>query len=131
MTNKKDKNSDKIGLIAPRPYWMMHFAIFTRAIHQIGAAVFLGAYLLEDTIRVPSIYLIIAFVSGLLLLAVEGVRHRQFMRETFGLVTFFKMVIIGMAYHGWLPPAPTVLLAFFLASIISHAPKIVRHRLLF
>ena len=131
MTKKKDKNSDKIGRIADRPYWMMHFAIFARAIHQVGAAVFLGAYLLGDTIRVPSLYLIIAFVSGLLLLAVEGIRHRQFMRETFGLVTIFKMVIVGLAYHGWLSPAPTVLLAFLLASIVSHAPKAVRHRLLF
>ena len=131
MTKKKDKNSDKIGRIADRPYWMMHFAIVVRAIHQIGAAVFLGAYLLEGAIKVPSHYLIIAVVSGLLLLAAEGIRHRQFMRETFGLVTIFKMVVIGLAYHGWLPPASTVLLAFFLASVISHAPKIVRHRLLF
>lgn len=131
MTTKKEKNTPKIGYIADRPSWMMHFSIFARAVHQIGAAVFLGTYLLGDAIAVPRAYLIIAIVSGLLLLAVEVVRHRQFMREPFGLVTIFKMIIIGMAYHHWLPPTSTVLFAFFLASIISHAPKAIRHRLLF
>lgn len=121
----------KIGYTADRPYWMRHVSIFVRAIHQVGAAVFLGSYLLSDTVAVPRLYLLIAIISGLLLLSVEGIRHRQFMREIFGLVTIFKIIIIGLAYHHYLPPTPTVLFAFFLASIISHVPKAIRHRLLF
>ena len=123
-------NKAKIGYTADRPYWMRHVSIFVRAIHQIGAAVFLGSYLLRDVIVVPRLYLLIAMISGVMLLAVEGIRHRQFFRETFGLVTMFKIMIIGLAYHHFLPPAPAILLVFFIASIISHAPKSIRHRLL-
>lgn len=130
MSDRDKMTTAKIGYTADRPYWMRHVSVFVRAIHQIGAAVFLGSYLLSDVIAVPRLYLLIAMISGIILLAVEGVRHRQFFRETFGLVTFFKLIIIGLAYHLYLPPAPTVLFAFFLASIVSHAPKSIRHRLL-
>ena len=89
--SKRDKmTTAKIGYTADRPYWMRHVSIFVRAIHQIGAAVFLASYLLSDVIAVPRLYLLIAMISGVMLLAVEGIRHRQFFRETFGWLLFSK-----------------------------------------
>jgi hypothetical protein len=45
--------------------------------------------------------------------------------------TFLNLLLIGAAYHGFLSASIAVLLAFVLASVGAHAPKLVRHRLLF
>ena len=52
-------------------------------------------------------------------------------RELSGASTFLKLVLLGGAYHGFLPVTESVLLVFVLAALASHAPKLVRHRLLF
>lgn len=131
MGNRAKKNDESIGLIADRPYWMTYVSIVARAVHQVGAAVFLAYFLLNSGGPSPNGYLILASISGILLLAVEAVRHRQFLREPFGLVTIGKLLIIGPAFHGWIPAAPAILFAFFIASLVSHAPKKIRHRVLF
>ena len=68
---------------------------------------------------------------GGLLLATECLRHRQIFRELSGAITMLKLLLLGAAYHGFLPLPGTVLLVFVIASIGAHAPKKVRHRLLF
>jgi len=119
------------GRIGDRPYWMLNATLFVRAAHQVGAGVFLAAYLLEGVPGPPELYTGIAFGSGLLLLLSEWMRHRQIFRELAGMTTMLKLLLVGAAFHGFLPPAATVLLAFLIASIGAHAPKNVRHRLLF
>ncbi len=47
------------------------------------------------------------------------------------MITLVKILLLGAAWHGFLPLQGTVLLAFLVASIGAHAPKKVRHRLLF
>lgn len=121
----------RTGRIGDRPYWIFIFSIFVRAIHQVGAAVFLASFLIPDIITLPLLYLIIACVSGVILLITEGIRHRQLLRELSGISTIVKVILIGLAYHGWIPAVPAVLFAFFLTSFFSHAPKSIRHRLLF
>jgi len=128
---KTHKPGSPMGKIGNRPYWVLTLSIVIRAIHQIGAAVFLAAFLLPEVLEVPSLYLMLATGSGVVLLATEGMRHRQIFREISGAGTFIKLILLGAAYHGLLPVVPTVLLVFFLSSICSHAPKAVRHRLLF
>jgi NhaP-type Na+/H+ or K+/H+ antiporter len=120
---------NKMGRIGNRPYWILNFSILVRAGHQVGAAVFLAAFLLD--VQLPSYYLIIVFGSGIALFLAEWMRHRQICRELSGMSTFVKLLLIGAAYHGFLSASITVLLAFILASIGAHAPKMVRHRLLF
>lgn len=120
----------KMGRTADRPYWVLLFSIFVRAVHQVGAAVFLTSFLLDEIITLPNTYLIIAAASGLVLLGTEGLRHRQLFREISGLSTIFKLVILGLAYHGGIPATLAVLFTFVFASIISHAPKFIRHRLI-
>lgn len=121
----------KMGRIGNRPYWVLGLSIVVRAMHLIGTAVVLTTFLLDDMTRPPAMYAGIAFGSGIALLFTEWLRHRQIYRELAGLATFVKMLLLGAAYHGILPMQGTVLLAFFLASIAAHAPKLVRHRLLF
>lgn len=133
MTNRKNKKEAekvRIGRVGERSYWIFYVSIFLRAIHQVGAAVFLASFVLKD-ITMPALYLIIAFVSGMLLLITEGLRHRQILRELTGAATMFKLILLGLAYHGWMPGMFTALFAFVLASLCSHAPKSIRHRLLF
>ena len=120
-----------MGRIGHRPYWVLNLGIVIRAVHQVGAAVFLASFLLEEIIRPPSTYLILVFGSGVALFGAEWMRHRQILRELSGVTTFLKLILLGAAYHGLLSPSLGVLLAFFLASIGAHAPKLVRHRLLF
>ncbi|MGB3221429.1 MAG: hypothetical protein WBB23_01360 [Desulforhopalus sp.] len=119
----------KMGRIGNRPYWILNLSILVRAGHQVGAAVFLAAFLLD--VQLPSFYLIIVFGSGIVLFLAEWMRHRQICRELSGVSTFIKLLLIGAAYHGFLSASITVLLAFVLASVGAHAPKMVRHRLLF
>ena len=134
MIADRKKNSSKIknvriGRTADRPYWMMMLSIIVRAVHQIGAAGCLGAFLLGTDLPWP--YLVLAGTSGCLLMLTEALRHRQLLREAAGVVTLVKAGIIGMALHGWIPELPGVLFAFALASFYSHAPKSIRHRIWF
>jgi NhaP-type Na+/H+ or K+/H+ antiporter len=121
----------KTGRIGDRPLWVLNISILIRSVHQVGAAVFLTAYLLDAIPGPPNIYVGIAFVSGLLLMLSEWLRHRQIFQELAGFITLLKILLLGAAYHGLLPPLETVLFAFVMASIGAHAPKKVRHRLLF
>ncbi len=125
------EESEKMGRIGNRPYWVLNLSILIRAVHQVGAAVFLAAYLLDAIPGPPKLYVFIAFISGGLLLATEWLRHRQIFRELAGTISVVKLLILGAAYHGFLPLPETVLLVFVIASIGAHAPKKVRHRLLF
>jgi len=128
MGKEQKKDHDKIGRIADRPYWLTYVSLVARAVHQVGAAVFLAAYLLGVGDQTPVFYLIMATVSGFILMGVEAIRHRQLIREVSGLTTVIKLAIIGLAFHAFIPPAPAILFAFFMASLISHAPKAIRHR---
>lgn len=118
------------GRIGHRPFAVVVFAVAVRALHQIGAAVFLAAYLL-DSLRPPQPYIILAVGSGAVLVVTEWMRHRQLYREFSGLSTLVKLGLLGAAYHGLGPESLLVAAAFFLASIGSHLPKPYRHRLLF
>lgn len=123
--------TQRLGRIGPRPFWVLKLSIVIRAIHQVGAAVFLVAYLLDDIPAVPPVYLLLALISGVALLFTEWLRHREIYRELSGLSTFVKLLLLGIAFHGYLPQTATVVCAFLLASISSHAPKQYRHRVLF
>ena len=125
------ENSTKMGRIGYRPYWVLSLSILIRAVHQVGAAVFLAAYLLDAIPGPPEVYVIIAFLSGGMLLVTESMRHRQIFRDLSGSITMVKLLLLGAAYHGFLPAQGTILLVFFIASVGSHAPKKVRHRLLY
>ncbi len=134
MADKKNGGSPdhfELGQTGHRPFWVLKLSICIRALHQIGAAVFLTSFLLDELSGPPLPYLLLATVSGAVLLVLEGMRHRQMHRELSGLCTFIKLVLLGAAYHGFLPQTPTILAVFFFASISSHAPKLYRHRLLY
>ncbi len=123
------KRSAQTGRIGNRPYWVLNIANVVRGIHQVGGAVFLTSFLIND-FDLPRLYSVMVFSSGLLLFFLEGMRHRQIIRELSGLSTMVKLLLLGAACHGYLPPAPTVLIVFFAASMVSHAPKYIRHRLI-
>lgn len=125
------KETILLGRTVDRPYWVMMLSIAIRALHQVGAAVFLASFLLPGVAALPWIYLVMAGGTGLALMVTEGMRHRQLLREWGGIVTLVKLMLLGMAYHGWIPVVPAVLAAFFMASLFSHAPKHIRHRLIF
>jgi hypothetical protein len=124
-------DSAKMGRIGYRPYWVLNLSLLIRAVHQVGAAVFLAAYLLDAIPGPPVLYVVVVFLSGALLFATEWLRHRQSCRELSGMTTIVKILLLGAASYGFLPQQETVLLAFVIASVAAHAPKLVRHRLLF
>ena len=122
---------NNMGRIGHRPYWVLNLSVAIRAAHQVGAALFLAVYLLPTAAPLPSIYLALVMVSGGGLLFTEWLRHRQLAREVSGLVTIVKVILLGAAYHGFLPAPMAVLAAFIVASLGAHAPKPVRHKLLY
>ena len=125
------EKSARMGRIEHRPFWVLNLSILARAVHQVGAAVFLAAYLIGDLPGPSTFYVLLALLSGFLLMATEWSRHRQIYRELAGLITLVKILLLGAAFHGILPPQATVLLAFCIASVGAHMPKTARHRLLF
>lgn len=129
-TSKRD-HSVKMGKIGNRPYWALMLSILIRSVHQVGAGVFLAAYLLNVVPGPPRVYILLALLSGGVLFVTEWRRHRQIFRELSGGITLFKLLLLGAAFHGYAPAQTAVLLAFLIASIGAHAPKNVRHRLLF
>lgn len=128
---EKLSEKDNMGRIGNRPYWVLNLSILIRAVHQVGAAVFLASFLLSETGSPPPFYIGLAALSGIALLLTEGMRHRQIYRELSGLTVFLKLIIMGAAYHGFLPTTSGILVAFVIASVGSHAPKMIRHRLLY
>ncbi|MDK9708071.1 MAG: hypothetical protein OEL83_13600 [Desulforhopalus sp.] len=129
-SRKEGGREIRMGRIGDRPYWVLNLSILIRAVHLVGAAVVLSSFLLAGVVRPPTHYAVIAYASGVALLIAEGIRHRQIYRELAGVSTFVKLLLLGAAYHGLVPPRETLLLIFILASIAAHAPKQVRHRLL-
>ena len=117
--------------MAPRPYWLVLVSVVIRALHQVGSAVYLSSFLLDDILGPPPFYLWLAIVSGVALMGTEALRHRALYREVAGLTTMLKIVLLGIVYHGYLPATPTVLVAFVFAAIAAHLPKNLRHRLVF
>lgn len=130
-SRKECKNGARMGRIGDRPYWIFSLSVVIRALHQVGAAIFLAGIVLDLHPQLPAGYVVMGFVTGVLLLASEWLRHRQIHREVSGVVTLVKLLLLGAAYHGLLPAPAAVLLAFIIASLGSHAPKEYRHRLLF
>lgn len=128
---KKYTQKERMGRIGERPYWVLNLSIVIRALHQVGAAVFLTTFLLKDAFVLPRFYLYLVFVSGFALIFTEWMRHRQVFREVSGIATFIKLIFLGAAFHQFLPMTPTVVFTFLLASICSHAPKKVRHKLMY
>ncbi|MEE4134541.1 MAG: hypothetical protein V2I32_00570 [Desulforhopalus sp.] len=121
----------RMGRIGHRPFWVLHLSVLIRAVHQVGAAVYLAAYLLGGGIVPTSGYALVAYLSGVLLVFTEWLRHRQLYRELAGLATLGKLLLLGAAMHTLLPAVWAVLTAFVLASICAHLPKQLRHRLVF
>lgn len=121
----------KMGRIGNRPYWVLNLSVCIRAAHQVGAALFLASYLLPSVVSLPALYLVMVSTSGVGLVFTEWLRHRQLGREVSGLVTLIKLVFLGAAFHGFLPASITVLVVFILASLAAHAPKQLRHKLLY
>lgn len=128
---KEDEEGRRLGRTGSRSYAILMLSIGVRAVHQVGAAVFLVWYLLGLGERVPAVYMTMALLSGAILVVTEWLRHRQLYRELSGIVTMGKCILLGAAMHGFLPETPFVLLVFLIASLGAHAPKNVRHRLLF
>jgi NhaP-type Na+/H+ or K+/H+ antiporter len=132
VKGKRDKSAQhSMGRIGDRPYSVLGLSIGIRAVHQLGAAVFLTSFLFDEIIQPPPIFLILVFSSGFFLFFTEWLRHRQIFRELSGVITFAKLLLIGAAYHGFIPTVPAIVLAFLLASVGAHAPKMIRHRLLY
>lgn len=129
IENASKSTGGAMGRIGDRPYWVLNLSIFIRALHQVGAAVFLASFLVNEIVIPPPLYVVLVAVSGIALVATEAMRHRQIHRELSGAVTLMKLLLLGAAYHGFLPAAPTVLVAFVLASMGAHAPKSIRHKL--
>lgn len=127
-TKRADGNMGRIGA---RPYWVLNLSIIIRALHQVGAAVFLASFLIDEITAPPILYLVLVAVSGVALVVTEAIRHRQIHRELSGAITLVKLLLLGAAYHGFLPATATVLVAFVLASMGAHAPKAIRHKLVF
>lgn len=125
------KNKEQQGRVKRRPTWLLLAGIVIRAVHQVGAAVYLASYILPNSVAIPSFYLLLTIISGFLLLITEGARHREMYRELTGVSTAIKLILFGAAFHGLLPAATTVLIAFVIACLSAHAPKNVRHRLLY
>lgn len=121
----------KTGRIGNRPYWVFSLSIIIRAGHQVGAAVFLTTYLLSGYGPPSTLFLYLVIGSGLALILTEWMRHRELYREFAGLAIILKILLVGAAFHHLLPAREAVLAGFVIASIGSHAPKILRHRLLF
>jgi NhaP-type Na+/H+ or K+/H+ antiporter len=130
-TQREQRQKNRQGKIGDRPFWILKLSILLRAIHQIGAAVFLASYLLDAIPRPSIFYVLLTVCSGVALFFMEWMRHREIYRELSGASTFVKLVLLGLAYHAVFPPTPTVVTAFLIASIASHAPKQYRHRLLY
>lgn len=131
IKEEKDKCQEPVlGSVHHRPVWVLYLSLGVRAAHQVGAAIFLAAFLIGKNHQSWNFYLYLSVFTGLVLCGTEGMRHRQLHRELAGMATVLKCLLIALAFHGLLWPRSLVLSGFVLASLAAHAPKNIRHRLL-
>ena len=121
----------RLGKTWERPIWGLLLSICLRALHQLGAGLFLASVLFGYGGEDAGDFLSLSVFSGIALLLAEWVRHLQIYRELSGLVTFCKCALIGLGVHAFIPVEPAVVAGFLVASVGAHAPKQIRHRLLF
>ncbi len=127
---KGKRQEPVLGSVYHRPAWVLYLSIGIRAAHQVGAAIFFAVFLIGREHQSWNFYLYLTVFTGLALCCTEGMRHRQLLREVAGMATVLKCLLIGLAFHGFPWPRTMVLLGFVLASLAAHAPKNIRHRLL-
>ncbi len=118
---------DQLGRVWHRPMWLYWLSLWTRAAHQLGVALLLG-FLFFVPEEPSSVLVWAAMGSGLVLVMLEAVRHREMYREFSGVVTIGKTLLLGAAMHQLLPRLPVFLLVFIVAALVAHAPKRLRHR---
>ncbi len=131
MKKGQGKINPILGRVGDRPMWLLYFSIGVRAVHQVGAAVFLVAYLTLDLTILSDGFVLLGVLSGAVLFAAESVRHRQMYRELTGTVTVLKLFLLGLVFHGLIPGVIVIPGIFILSSLASHAPRNIRHRMLF
>jgi hypothetical protein len=131
MSSEEDNSEPNLGPVGPRPYWVVLASVVIRAMHQVGSAVYLSSFLLDSIAGPPAFYLWLAVGTGVALVGTEAMRHRALYREVAGLATMLKVVLLGSAFHGYLPETATVVVAFLAAALAAHLPKNIRHRLVF
>lgn len=132
MTTTSDKKGDdrvRLGRTGNRPIWGLWLSICVRCVHQLGVAALIGYLFFRDGGDAAGMLLWLTTGSGLLLCITEGARHREMYREISGVVTIGKCVLLGLGVHQILPQLPVILLVFVAASLAAHAPRQVRHRL--
>ena len=130
QVEKSKRQGPVLGSVHHRPAWVLYLSLGVRTAHQVGAAIFLAVFLTGMATQLWNFYLYLTIFTGLVLCGTEGMRHRQLHRELTGMATVLKCVLIGLAFHGLLWPRSLVLSGFVLASLTAHAPKNIRHRLL-
>lgn len=133
MEIKEEKGKPRepvLGSERHRPDWVLYLSISIRAAHQVGAAIFLAGFLIGWKLQPWKLYLYLTVFTGIGLYCTEYLRHRQLHRELAGMATVVKCLLIGLAFHGFLWPRTMVLIGFVLASLAAHAPRNIRHRLL-
>lgn len=132
MMNEANNTTGPVtGPVVPRPYGVVLLSVAIRALHQVGAAVYLSSFLLAGIAGPPQFYLWLSIATGLVLLVTEGMRHRAWYREVCGAATIIKVALLGIAYHTYLPGTATVAAAFVIAALGAHLPKDIRHRLIY
>ena len=128
--NNTSPDLNRLGRIGNRPIWVLYLSIIVRTIHQLSAGVFVGLYILISPAS-SYVYLKASMFSGGMLFLTESLRHRQMYKELTGLVTLTKLGILGLAFHGVVTNNIYLIIIFVIASISSHAPRNIRHRIFF
>ncbi len=129
MAESRKPEKPTLGRTWYRPLWLFWGSLLVRTAHLLAVALFLGSVVFGH--QRASLWLVWAAMgSGLLLIVTEGVRHREMYREFFGVVTMVKCLLLGAAMHQLLPQLPVFFVVFVVAALAAHAPKQLRHRLL-
>lgn len=110
------------------PFRVRTGSVFLRAAHLLGASVLAGACLLGvDDPRLP-LWWGVAGASGVLLLAAELVRHPTLFREVAGASTVLKLLLLGALFVAPAAAPALMAVAFVVAVLGAHFPKVWRHR---
>jgi hypothetical protein len=113
----------------PRPSRIRIGSVFVRAAHLLAAGVVAGGILLGVVGGVPHIWWILAGASGVLMMVVEFIQHRELHREIAGWSTLLKLLLIGGIFAVPAAAAPSLMASAFLVAVVgAHAPRSWRHR---
>jgi hypothetical protein len=115
-----------LGFTALRVYKLL-----ARTVHLIAIAGLVGGHMFGASLAPLRMLLYLSIITGATMCALEAYPNRRFFYEGWALLLWLKLVVLTLVLVFWNARTPILIVVLIIASIGSHMPRALRHRMPF